>query len=74
MAYNTVYVAYSAGYGDAQHTLTVNGGSPTIANYPNTGRETWRQAPVGVTLAAGWNTVRLTFLSRWAELDYIEVA
>ncbi|MBV1851377.1 family 43 glycosylhydrolase [Catellatospora sp. NEAU-YM18] len=70
----TVSVAYSAGYGDAQHTLTVNGGSPTTVNYPNTGWETWRQAPVGVNLVAGWNTVRLTFLSRWAELDYIEVA
>ncbi|GAA2365429.1 hypothetical protein Cme02nite_31540 [Catellatospora methionotrophica] len=70
----TVNVAYAAGFGDAQHTLTVNGGAPTTVNYPNTGWETWRQAPVGVTLAAGWNTVRLTYLSRWAELDYIEVA
>ncbi|GHJ47363.1 hypothetical protein Cs7R123_47050 [Catellatospora sp. TT07R-123] len=70
----TVNVAYSAGFGDAQHTLTVNGGSPVTVNYPDTGWETWRQAPAGVTLNAGWNTVRLTFLSRWAELDYIEVA
>ncbi|GAA1363732.1 family 43 glycosylhydrolase [Catellatospora chokoriensis] len=70
----TVHVGYAAGFGDAQHTLTVNGGTPTTVNYPDTGWETWRQAPVGVTLAAGWNTVRLTYLSRWAELDYIEVA
>lgn len=70
----TVHVAYAAGFGDAQHTLTVNGGSPVTVNYPNTGWETWRQVPVDVTLAAGTNTVRLTFLSRWAELDYIEVA
>ncbi|GAB4057554.1 family 43 glycosylhydrolase [Catellatospora paridis] len=70
----TVHVGYAAGFGDAQHTLTVNGGAPTTVNYPNTGWETWRQAPAGVTLAAGWNTLRLTYLSRWAELDYIEVA
>ena len=59
---------------DAQHTLTVNGASPVTVNYPNTGWETWRQAPVNVTLNAGANTVRLTRLTRWAELDYIEVA
>ena len=70
----TVYVAYSAGLGDAQHTLTVNGASPVTVNYPNTGWETWRQAPVNVTLNAGANTIRLTRLTRWAELDYIEVA
>lgn len=69
-----MHVAYAAGFGDAQHTLTVNGGSPTTVDYPNTGWETWRQVPVHVNLAAGTNTVRLTFLSRWAELDYIEVA
>jgi hypothetical protein len=68
------YIAYSAGYGDAQHTLTVNGGSGAVVNYPNTGWETWRQAAVGVTLNAGWNTLRLTRLTRWAEVDYIEVA
>lgn len=70
----TAYIAYSAGYGDAQHTLTVNGGPGIVVNYPHTGWETWRQAAVGVTLNAGWNTLRLTHLSRWAEVDYIEVA
>jgi len=29
---------------------------------------------VGVTLNAGWNTLRLTHLSRWAEVDYVEIA
>jgi len=68
------YIAYAAGYGDAQHTLSVNGGAGIVVNYPNTGWETWRQATVGVTLNAGWNTLRLTHLTRWAEVDYIEVA
>jgi arabinan endo-1,5-alpha-L-arabinosidase len=68
------YIAYAAGYGDAQHTLTVNGGSAVVVNYPNTGWETWRQVTAGVTLNAGWNTLRLTHLTRWAEVDYIEVA
>lgn len=70
----TAYVAYSAGFGDAQHNLSVNGGAAIVVNYPNTGWETWRQAPVDVTLNAGWNTLRLSNRSRWAELDYIEVA
>lgn len=68
------YIGYAAGFGDAQHTLSVNGGAGTVVNYPNTGWETWRQAAVGVTLNAGWNTLRLTHLTRWAEVDYIEVA
>jgi len=71
---HNIYVAYSAGYGDAQHLLSVNGGAGIIVNYPNTGWEVWRQSAVGVTLNAGWNTIRLSHYSRWAELDYIEVA
>jgi hypothetical protein len=70
----TAHIAYAAGFGDAQHTLSVNGGAGIVVNYPNTGWETWRQAPVDVTLNAGWNTLRLTFRTRWAELDYVEVA
>jgi hypothetical protein len=70
----TAWIAYAAGFGDAQHTLSVNGGAGIVVNYPNTGWETWRQAPVDITLNAGWNTLRLTFRSRWAELDYVEVA
>lgn len=70
----TVYVCYAAGFGDAQHRLTVNGGAQVVVNYPQTGWDTYRQVPVDVTLNAGWNTLRLQFLSRWAELDYVEVA
>ncbi len=70
----TAHIAYAAGYGDAQHTLTVNGGAGQVVNYPNTGWETWRQARADVTLNAGYNTLRLTHRSRWAEIDFIEVA
>jgi hypothetical protein len=70
----TVYVAYAAGYGDAQHTLTVNGGAQTVVNYPDRGWDNWTQVPVGVTLRDGWNTLRFQHLTRWAELDYVEVA
>lgn len=68
------YIGYAAGFGDAQHTLTVNGAAPVVVTYPNSGWETWRQVTVGITLNAGWNTVRLTHRSRWAELDYVEIA
>ena len=70
----SVHIAYAAGFGDAEHTLTVNGGSAQVVSYPNTGWETWRQVRADVTLNAGFNTVRLTHRSRWAELDHIEVA
>ncbi|MDG4825243.1 family 43 glycosylhydrolase [Asanoa sp. WMMD1127] len=70
----TVHIGYAAGFGDAQHTLGVNGGAAQVVAYPNTGWETWREVRADVTLVAGANTVRLGFQSRWAELDYIEVA
>ncbi|GAA3771808.1 hypothetical protein GCM10022225_68900 [Plantactinospora mayteni] len=70
----TAYVSYAAGYGDAQHTLTVNGGAAQVVDYPNSGWENWRQVAVSVTLAAGVNTLRLNHRSRWAELDHIEIA
>ncbi|WP_229401118.1 family 43 glycosylhydrolase [Micromonospora okii] len=70
----TAHVAYAAGYGDAQHTLTVNGANPKVVTYPHTGWEVWRQVGVDVTLNAGFNKLRFTYLSRWAELDFVEVA
>jgi arabinan endo-1,5-alpha-L-arabinosidase len=70
----TVHIAYAAGFGDAQHTLSVNGGAAQVVGYPNTGWETWRQVRADVTLTAGFNTVRLAHRSRWAELDFLEVA
>jgi len=70
----TVYVCYAAGFGDAQHRLTVNGGAQIVVNYPQGGWDTYRQVPVDVTLNAGSNVLRFQFLTRWAELDYIEVA
>jgi hypothetical protein len=70
----TVHIGYAAGYGDAQHTLTVNGGAAQVVTYPNRGWDNWTQVSADVNLAAGFNTVRLQFRSRWAELDYVEVA
>jgi hypothetical protein len=70
----SVHIGYAAGYGDAQHTLTVNGGAAQVVNYPNRGWDTWTEVSVTVNLNAGNNTVRLRYLTRWAELDYLEVA
>lgn len=70
----TVHIGYAAGFGDAQHTLTVNGGAAQVVTYPNRGWDNWTQVSAEVTLAAGFNTVRLQYLTRWAELDYLEVA
>ena len=70
----TVHIGYAAGFGDAQHTLTVNGGGARVVDYPNRGWDNWTQVSVDVNLAAGFNTVRLGHLTRWAEVDYLEVA
>jgi hypothetical protein len=70
----TVHIGYAAGYGDAQHTLTVNGGAAQVVDYPNRGWDNWTEVAAEVNLAAGFNTVRLTFRTRWAEIDYLEVA
>ncbi|HEX2132794.1 MAG TPA: family 43 glycosylhydrolase [Actinophytocola sp.] len=70
----TVHIGYAAGYGDAQHTLTVNGSAARVVNYPARGWDNWTQVSVDVELNAGFNTIRLRHLSRWAELDYLEVA
>lgn len=70
----TLHVAYAAGFGDAQHRVSVNGGAPFVLTYPNRGWDNWTQVSTGVNLRDGWNTVRFQHHSRWAELDYVEVA
>lgn len=70
----TAYVQYAAGYGDAQHTVTVNGGTQLVLTYPNRGWETWTEVGLDVSLTAGWNTLRFQYRSRWAELDHVEIA
>ncbi|WP_217280850.1 family 43 glycosylhydrolase [Kibdelosporangium persicum] len=70
----TAYVRYAAGYGDAQHTVTVNGGTQLVLTYPNTGWENWSEAGLDVTLNPGWNTLRFQYRARWAELDQVELA
>lgn len=69
----TAYVDYSAGYGAAQHLLTVNGGASVVVDYPQQAWETYNQVAVGVQLNAGWNTLRFQNHAGWAELDYVEV-
>lgn len=69
----TAYVDYSAGYGAAQHLLTVNGGTSVVVDYPQQAWETYNQVAVGVQLNAGWNTLRFQNHAGWAELDYVEV-
>ncbi|MEV0390138.1 family 43 glycosylhydrolase [Nonomuraea sp. NPDC050643] len=70
----TAHVAYAAGFGDAQHRLTVNGSAQTTLNYPDRGWDNWTQVSAGVTLNAGWNVLRFQYQTRWAELDYVELA
>lgn len=70
----TAYVGYSAGYGAAQHLLTVDGSGSVVVDYPQQAWETYNQVAVGVQLKAGWNTLRFQNRSGWAELDYVEVA
>ncbi|WP_163508773.1 family 43 glycosylhydrolase [Fodinicola acaciae] len=70
----TAHVAYAAGYGDAQHQLTVNGSAQQVVDYPDHGWDNWTQVGVGVDLNAGWNTLRFQHLTRWAELDFVEIA
>ncbi|SOD62312.1 Carbohydrate binding module (family 35) [Streptomyces zhaozhouensis] len=71
---HTLHIGYAAGYGEAQHALSVNGVSAGAVTYPDRGWENWTEVAVDVELNAGANTVRLGHLSRWAELDYVEVS
>ncbi|MEU4573405.1 family 43 glycosylhydrolase [Nonomuraea sp. ATR24] len=70
----TAYVTYAAGYGHAQHTVTVNGSSAFVLDYPDHGWDRWKEVPATVTLVQGWNTLRFRHHSRWAELDHVELA
>ncbi|MFD2348262.1 family 43 glycosylhydrolase [Nonomuraea ferruginea] len=70
----TAHVAYAAGYGDAQHLMTVNGTTRFTLDYPDRGWDNWTQVPARLKLNAGWNTLRLQHRTRWAELDHIEIA
>ncbi len=70
----TLHIFYAAGYGDAAHTLSVNGGAGSTVNYPDRGWENWTEVAVDVHLNAGANTLRLTHQTRWAEIDHLEVA
>ncbi|MFD0475580.1 CBM35 domain-containing protein [Nonomuraea thailandensis] len=70
----TAYVTYAAGYGDAQHTVTVNGSTRFTLDYPHHGWDVWRQVTASLPLTRGWNTLRFQHHNRWAELDHVEIA
>ncbi|MFG1945717.1 family 43 glycosylhydrolase [Nonomuraea sp. NPDC048826] len=70
----TAHVTYAAGYGDAQHLVTVNGSTRFTLNYPDRGWDHWTEVSAPLTLTAGWNILRLQHQTRWAELDHVEIA
>lgn len=70
----TVRVGYAAGFGDAAHAVSVNGGAPFVLSYPDRGWDDWTQVSAGLVLRDGWNTLRFRHHTRWAELDYVELA
>ncbi|RBM18569.1 family 43 glycosylhydrolase [Streptomyces sp. PT12] len=71
---HTLHIGYAAGYGEARHALSVNGAPAGTVTYQDRGWENWTEVSVPVELVEGRNTIRLQFQSRWAELDYVEVA
>ncbi|TYB64304.1 hypothetical protein FXF51_21490 [Nonomuraea sp. PA05] len=70
----TAHVTYAAGYGDAQHAVTVNGSTRFTLDYLHHGWDVWRQVTASLPLTRGWNTLRLQYHNRWAELDHVEIA
>jgi beta-xylosidase len=70
----SAFIGYAAGFGDAEHLLTVNGTTSVVVSYPDRGWDNWTEVEVGLRLTAGWNTLRLQNRTAWAELDYVEVA
>lgn len=70
---HTAHVGYAAGYGDAQHVVTVNGSTRLTLSHPSHGRDDWKRTSAALDLARGWNTPRFQHHSRWAEPDYVEI-
>ncbi|SMD22383.1 family 43 glycosylhydrolase [Kibdelosporangium aridum] len=70
----TAHVSYAAGYGDAEHTVTVNATTQFVLTYPNRGWGNWTETTAELNLNAGWNTMRFQHRSRWAELDHIDLS
>ncbi len=52
----------------------MNGTRVGTVAYSARGWENWTQVSVPVQLTAGHHTIRLRHPSRWAEIDYLEVA
>lgn len=70
----TLYVGYANGSLEpASHGLVVNGNNVGSVSYPVTGWDQWRETSAGISLNQGWNTVRLTKGTAYAEVDYLEL-
>ncbi|MDQ1715425.1 MAG: arabinan endo,5-alpha-L-arabinosidase, partial [Frankiaceae bacterium] len=57
----------------ATDTVTVNGKSAGVVTLANTAWGNWTMTPYGVTLNKGWNTVTLTKLTYYAEIDAVDL-
>jgi hypothetical protein len=70
----TLYVGYANGTSTTgTHGVVVNGNNQGLVSYPVTGWDNWRETSTSITLAAGWNTVRLTKGDSYTEVDYLEL-
>ncbi|WP_407320669.1 family 43 glycosylhydrolase [Isoptericola halotolerans] len=59
---------------ESEHAVTVDGAPNGTVTYPHTGWGNWNVVEHQVVLEPGWNTVTLTRLSWFAEIDAIDVA
>lgn len=67
-------VRFANGSGStASHGVTVNGTSQGSISYPHTGWDNWTERTVQINLNSGWNTIRLSKGTLYAEVDFIEV-
>ncbi|ROP44985.1 family 43 glycosylhydrolase [Pseudokineococcus lusitanus] len=58
---------------EATHRISVGGADAGLVTYPHTRWGNWQTIEHDVTLAQGWNTVTLTRVSWFAEIDAVDV-
>jgi hypothetical protein len=74
MPRSPVYVGYANGTSTTgTHGVVVNSNNQGVVSYPVTGWDNWRETSTSISLAAGWNTVRLTKGDSYTEVDYLEL-
>jgi hypothetical protein len=76
----TLGIRYDNGSQDADHggvtatdAVTVNGRDAGVLSLPNTAWGNWQTAEYAVHLVKGWNSVRLTKQTWYAEIDAVDV-